>query len=147
MYFSAMDFNNALREYRQQFNRGFGAAEATPEQQQAKYKEFLRNEKETFDKINNQVKALQTIFGDKEGKKIAMDAIEGAKIDKDYKAALVEGKFKPNNLEDSKTFLDTQEKNAIYADPKREKEIRKDFAERRRKLTQMRRNYQQLLND
>lgn len=146
MTYATMDFSESVKDYRAQFNRGYGAADATPEDQKSKYAEFLKNEKEAFDKLQRQVKALQTIFGEKEGKEIALDAFKEAKLDKDYLRAIEKGTFVPNPIEDSKTFLDRQERNAIYADPSREKEIRKDFNERRQQLTRYRRNYQSLLD-
>jgi hypothetical protein len=144
-YFAANDFKKQMQEYRQQFNRRYGAADASPDDQKDKYTEFLRNEKAAFDTLSDHVKALETIFGKSEGRKIATDSLKEAKLDKDYLNALLNGEFIPNDLTDSKSFLDSQERNAVYNDPSREKEIRQDFRNRRQQLGLFRRNWESLL--
>lgn len=142
---SGYRLSDEITSYKQQFNRAYGNADATPEEQKEAYIDFLRNEKAEWDKVHDQVKAFQTIFGEKDGKKLAIDSLKSAKINKDYLAAFETGKFKPDNLEESKTFMDSQEAKAIRNDPSHEADIRKDFAKRRYQLTRLRLNYEQYI--
>ena len=148
MLYSSYDLKDKAAELKTLFSKSFGREDpSTDAELKERYTDYLSKERDLFRELNDKAEALKTILGPDAAKDIIADTVKEAKLPKSLANGIKNGKFEPSSFGGDGDFLDRKMQSALYNDPQREAEIKKDFANRRKQLSLLRRNYEQLLTD